>query len=135
MVNGSFAWEGRVEMYFLGLWGTIYHTGDTKDALVVCRQLGYDIRCETPSLIISNIFYSILVIFPFIFTSNNVDGYMDQIFRSSHFGHGTGPMHMSSISCTGLEYRLLNCIYYNRTRDHSRDWGISCKNSKNQEYY
>ena len=59
---------------------------------------------------------------------------MDQFFRSSYFGYGTGPMHISSISCTGSEYRLLNCGYSSGTSDHSRDWGVSCKNSKNQEY-
>lgn len=45
MVGGSYSWEGRVEIYFSGTWGTIYG-GDSYNAPVVCRQLGYDTRCK-----------------------------------------------------------------------------------------
>ena len=49
LVNGSHSWEGRVEIYMSGVWGTISsapHTvyGDswtTVNAQVVCKQLGY----------------------------------------------------------------------------------------------
>ena len=47
LVGGSYSWEGRVEIYLYGEWGTITdHRAQTLDAHVACRQLGYDTRCE-----------------------------------------------------------------------------------------
>ena len=47
LVGGSYSWEGRVEIYLYGEWGTIsYHSANALDAHVVCRQLGYDTTCE-----------------------------------------------------------------------------------------
>ena len=42
-MDGYRSSEGRVEMYYLGSWGTICDDGwGTYEADVVCRQLGYD---------------------------------------------------------------------------------------------
>ena len=47
LVGGSYSWEGRVEIYINREWGTISDDEtDRFDAHVVCRQLGYDTRCE-----------------------------------------------------------------------------------------
>ena len=42
LVGGSYLWQGRVEIFLSGVWGTM--TDDSaysEDAGVVCRQLGY----------------------------------------------------------------------------------------------
>ena len=40
LVGGAYNWEGRVDIYWKGSWGTISDTSWTsQDAIVVCRQL------------------------------------------------------------------------------------------------
>ena len=42
LVGGSYQWEGRVEIFLSGAWGTVCDDGASRsDAIVVCRQLGY----------------------------------------------------------------------------------------------
>lgn len=42
LVGGYFNWEGRVEIYHEGQWGTICDDQfDRQDAQVICSMLGY----------------------------------------------------------------------------------------------
>ena len=55
---------GRVEVYYQGIWGSIYASGwDIKDATIVCRQLGY----TAASLAGSRLFCSSTL--PFLFAN------------------------------------------------------------------
>ena len=45
LVGGRHLWEGRVEIFVSGVWGTVDGDGARyTEAAVVCRQLGYDTK-------------------------------------------------------------------------------------------
>ena len=42
LVGGGYSWEGRVEIFLFGFWGTVSHSAWYYEAKTVCRQLGYE---------------------------------------------------------------------------------------------
>ena len=47
LINGLYPWEGRVEVFYDGRWGTVCnYRWNAPEAIVVCRQLGYNTSSE-----------------------------------------------------------------------------------------
>ena len=51
------------------------------------------------------------------------------------YGRGSGPIHMTVISCTGSESRLIDCRFSPNTRgdSHVEDAGVACYNGTTSE--
>ena len=47
---------------------------------------------------------------------------------SSTFGLGSGPIALDELQCTGLEYRLIECVHAPIVQEcsHSEDVGVRC---------
>ena len=101
LVNGLTSYEGRVEVYHNGEWGTVCDDGwDLNDAQVVCRQLGYDLTNNTIST-----------------------------RSSTHYGEGSGQIWLNNVNCVGNESNIANCSHNGWGIDdcsHSKDAGVKC---------
>ena len=98
-------YEGIVEVFHNGAWGTICNTQWTlNDALVACRTVGFSsaVRAVT-------------------------DG--------SYYGAGLGSVYLNDVHCTGEETTLFNCSHSSwgnvpSSCDHSNDAAVVCSDSK-----
>ena len=99
LVGGNSRFEGRVEIFLNGGWGTICDDRwEIEDAQVVCNQLGY------------------------------TDGAVE-FRRQAFFGEGTDTILITNVACSGEEMLLANCTYEKVTPascDHSEDAGVVC---------
>ena len=84
LVNGSTLYEGRVEVQYNGVWGTICDYGwDLHDAQVVCNQLGFG----KSTAALHNAFYGEGIGRTWLYNLNCV-GNEESIGNCSHNGWG-----------------------------------------------
>ena len=99
LANGGNAFEGRVEIWHEGEWGTVCDDDfSTVDAQVVCRELGL------PDTEV-------------------------QVADYGQFGEGDGQIWLDGVSCSGSESQLLECAnegWANNNCGHDEDVGIIC---------
>lgn len=103
LVNGGSRYEGRLEVYHDGQWGTVCQDRwDERDAEVVCRSLGLGAAIGM----------------------NN---------DRNEFGEGMGPIWMTKVECRGDESSLTQCMHegwgVDYGCDHSKDVGVMCRRS------
>ena len=101
LVNGPTSYEGTVEVYYNGQWGTVCDDGwDLNDAQVVCRQLGFDSAIDA---------------------INARSG--------AYYGQGSGQIWLNNVNCVGNESTVVNCLHNgwgNNNCSHGEDAGVKC---------
>ena len=107
LAGSSSYYEGRVEIYYQGEWGTVCDDNfDNLDAQVVCRHIGYTtVSAET--------------------------------IDSDYFGEGSGPILLDELGCWGGECRLDLCYnsgWRNHDCNHYEDVGVRCHGMIIMEY-
>ena len=98
--GGNLPNEGRIEICFGNLWGTVCDDQwGRPEARVVCRQLGYaDTDDSIP-------------------------------FQSAFYGHGFTPIHLDDLDCYGNETGLAQCPHIGIGRHNcanDEDAGVLC---------
>lgn len=99
LVDGSNAYEGRLEVYHDGGWGTVCDDGfNDKAATLVCKML-------------------------------NVSGAIPKVYTGGHFGAGSLPILLDDVTCDGTENILFDCrhsTWGTNNCGHGEDVGVSC---------
>ena len=99
LVGGSNEYEGRLEIFWNGVWGTVCDDGfGNVDAAVACRQLGY--------------------------SADNAIA-----FGNGYFGQGNGTIWLDDVQCEGNENFLFQCPaadFGDHNCAHFEDVGIRC---------
>ena len=105
-MGGSSYNEGRVEILYNGVWGTICSDGwNVNNAIVTCRSMGFSG---------ANISY----------------------VTSSKYGPGIGPIWLSKVICDGTEPSLARCSHLGvgiiEECTHAKDVGLKCSGGESK---
>lgn len=106
LTGGSAPNAGRVEVRYLGVWGSIVHVLSLyKFGAVVCRQLGY----------------------------TRVSSVLRD--AASLYGRGIGPVWMTHVQCEGNETSVGDCLYEREFHNRIPEVAIICHhNGKTTKY-
>lgn len=120
IVNGTIQQEGRAEVCFNGVWGSICQgSWNGIDAYVFCKELGYKGPSNNNDLIK---LYS--------FFNNSLD---PTLYYNAKFGEGNGPVVWNNIACSGWESTIQSCskqVYPSFTCSQQYTVGMTCKDGK-----
>ena len=122
LMNGTSELEGRVEVCFGNLWGTICHNSwDNRDAGVICKQL-----FNSSSFGKLHVLPQQLAILQFTCFVVYLGGHA---INGSSFGSGDGPIVIQNINCNGNETSLTDCSTITSTTSPCNDStvaGLEC---------
>ena len=100
-------YEGLVEVFHNGEWGTVCNTNwNYHSAFVACRTAGFNTAVQA-------------------------------VTDTSYYGRGNGTVWLDNVQCTGTEETLFDCTRSNwgvvdsSCSDHSRDAAVVCSDGKN----
>ncbi|XP_052714536.1 deleted in malignant brain tumors 1 protein-like isoform X2 [Crassostrea angulata] len=108
LVGGTTEYEGRLEVYKFGKWGTVCDDGlnDTL-SVVVCRSLGLPWGAS-------------------------------KAYSDASYGQGSGPILLDDVKCTGSESRIEDCSHSpwgSHNCGHGEDVSIKCVQSREEWMY
>lgn len=133
LVGGDSPWEGRLEVFHNGDWGTVCDDHwSQQHAEVVCRQLGY--RCTTrptSQQLPSHWNCENERVAPLSISRGQAEVVLD-----GTFGEGAGLILLDDVHCEGTETSLLDCRHgiWGRTDcSHGEDVAVRCRGRSSQE--
>ena len=100
LIDGGKPYQGRVEIFYEGQWGTVCDDGwNFADARTVCRQL-------------------------------NFEGRRAIALSRSYFGSGSGVIWLNDVKCDNKDYKLAECEHSGWRNigecDHNMDASVIC---------
>ena len=117
LVHGTWRGEGTVQVCYRGVWGTVCHSQwDSRDAAVICRQLGLQPEGKHVQAYDTNSVH------------NDLSHSGAIPFNNAYFGRKRGPVVVQNLFCVGNETSILNCsgAVIPSSCSHASDAGVEC---------